>query len=208
MDNVVIGILLIGSIIAGGIISLIYKELKGIIVTVVLFFLFCFFYGGGTVDELIRLLETQQVTEETNVTPAKNITAGVTEKSVTTTVASGNEDIVSYALQFVGNPYVWGGDSLTNGCDCSHFVAGVLAGAGYWDGRWVKSDNWAFEGEPVDSLDKALAGDVIVYKGHVAIYDGEGLIVEAKGSEWGITHDRAADCKKIVAIRRFHKLND
>lgn len=208
MGNVVIGILLIGFIIVGGIVSLIYRELKGILVSIVLFFLFCFFYGGGTVEDLIRLLETKQVTESTEVAPTKNITAGVTTNSVSTKTSSGNEDIVEYAEQFVGNPYVWGGDSLTNGCDCSHFVAGVLAGAGYWDGRWVKSDNWAYEGDPVDSLENAQAGDVIVYKGHVAIYDGEGLIIEAKGSEWGITHDRAADCKEIVAIRRFHKLND
>ena len=48
-------------------------------------------------------------------------------------------------------------------------------------------------GDQVDSLDNAVAGDVIVYPGHVAIYDGEGGIVEAKGSEWGITHDRSAD---------------
>lgn len=208
MGSVIIGILLIGSIAVGGIISPIYKELKGILVASLVFFLLCFFYGGGTYEDLIRLLETKQVTEETEVTPTKETTAGVTTESVATKKSSGNDDIVAYALQFVGNPYVWGGDSLTNGCDCSHFVTNVLNDTGHRKGGWVQSTDWQYEGEPVSSLSEALAGDVIVYEGHVAIYDGEGLIIEAKGSEWGITHDRAADCKEIVAIRRFPKLED
>ena len=62
---------------------------------------------------------------------------------------------------------------------------------------------WRSLGQPVASLSEARAGDVICYSGHVAIYDGYGGIVEAKGSQWGITHDRSADCKTILAIRRF-----
>ena len=115
---------------------------------------------------------------------------------------SGNS-IVDYANQFVGNPYVWGGNSLTNGIDCSHFVWQVLQNTGNYSGDYRTSGEWASAGEPVSSLDEAQAGDVIVYSGHVALYDGNGGIVEAKGSAYGITHDRAADCKSIVAIRRF-----
>ena len=55
----------------------------------------------------------------------------------------------------------------------------------------------------VNKTFKAKAGDVICYSGHVAIYDGNGGIVEAKGTKWGITHDRRANCKTILAIRRF-----
>ena len=116
---------------------------------------------------------------------------------------TSNSDIVSYADQYVGNPYVWGGNSLTDGIDCSHFVWQVLSNTGHYDGGYAVSDDWAYLGSGVDSLDNAVAGDVIVYPGHVAIYDGEGGIVEAKGQEWGITHDRSVDSGEILAIRHF-----
>lgn len=111
--------------------------------------------------------------------------------------------IVAYADQFVGNPYVWGGNSLTNGIDCSHFVWQVLKNTGAYSGGYTTSAGWRSLGKPVSSLSQARAGDVICYSGHVAIYDGYGGIVEAKGSKWGITHDRRADHTTILAIRRF-----
>ena len=92
---------------------------------------------------------------------------------------------------------------MTNGCDCSHFVYNVLKNCGVYSGGYMTSGEWAYAGRSVSSLSSAQAGDVIVYSGHVAIYDGDGGIVEAKGSQWGITHDRSATCKSIVAIRRF-----
>lgn len=119
---------------------------------------------------------------------------------------SGNgsgASIVAYADQFVGNPYVWGGNSLTNGIDCSHFVYQVLKNCGVYSGGYLTSGGWRSAGSPVSSLSEARAGDVICYSGHVAIYDGYGGIVEAKGSRWGITHDRSATCNTILAIRRF-----
>lgn len=116
---------------------------------------------------------------------------------------SSGSAIVAYADQFVGNPYVWGGNSLTNGIDCSHFVWQVLKNCGVYSGGYTTSGGWRSLGQPVASLSEARAGDVICYSGHVAIYDGYGGIVEAKGSQWGITHDRSADCKTILAIRRF-----
>lgn len=116
---------------------------------------------------------------------------------------SSGSSIVAYADQFVGNPYVWGGNSLTNGIDCSHFVYQVLKNCGVYSGGYTTSSGWRSLGSPVGSLSEAQAGDVICYSGHVAIYDGYGGIVEAKGSAWGITHDRSADCKTILAIRRF-----
>ena len=121
----------------------------------------------------------------------------------TQTISRTSTDITDYAEQFVGNPYVWGGNSLTSGCDCSHFVWNVLKDTGHYDGGYAVSNDWAYLGQPVSSLDQAQAGDVIVYSGHVAIYDGYGGIIQAKGSQYGITHDRSANCKSIVAIRRF-----
>lgn len=117
--------------------------------------------------------------------------------------AQAGSDIVAYADQFVGNPYVWGGDSLTNGIDCSHFVWRVLMNTGHYNGSYMTSAGWRSAGTPVASLDQAVAGDIICYDGHVAIYDGNGMIVEAKGRKWGITHDRRADHATILAIRRF-----
>ena len=116
---------------------------------------------------------------------------------------SNGELIVDVACQYIGNPYVYGGSSLTEGCDCSHFVWLVLIEAIGYEGQYTTS--WGFEtlGQPVQSLDEATAGDIICYGQHVAIYDGQGMIIEAKGSEYGITYDREADCSPIVTIRRF-----
>ncbi len=79
----------------------------------------------------------------------------------------------------------------------------VLQNMGVYNGGYATSGGWAGLGNPVPGLGAAQAGDVIVYSGHVAIYDGHGGIVEAKGAAWGICHDRSADYKPIVAIRRF-----
>ena len=119
------------------------------------------------------------------------------------TISGNGAPIVEEALKYVGNPYVHGGDSLTNGIDCSHFVWEVLKRSIGYTGGYVTSTNWASKGTAVDSLADAQAGDIIVYSGHVAIYDGNGMIVEAKGAKWGITHDRRADHAPILAIRRF-----
>ena len=111
--------------------------------------------------------------------------------------------IVTYANQFVGNPYVWGGNSLTNGCDCSHFVYNILKDVGVYKGGYTTSRNWAYLGKSIPSIEQAQAGDVIVYSGHVAIYDGKGKIIEAQSSSAGITNNRSAISSYIFAIRRF-----
>ena len=120
-------------------------------------------------------------------------------------VSSGvsGSNIVSYANQFVGNAYVWGGNSLTNGVDCSHFVYNVLKNTGAYSGGYSTSGGWAHKGTAVSSLSEAQAGDVIVYSGHVAIYDGNGGIVEAQNPDAGVTNNRSATSSEIVAIRRF-----
>lgn len=92
---------------------------------------------------------------------------------------------------------------MTNGIDCSHFVYQVLKNCGVYSGGYETSAGWRDNGTKVSSLSAAQAGDVICYSGHVAIYDGNGYLVEAKGSKWGITHDRKATYSTILAIRRF-----
>ena len=112
------------------------------------------------------------------------------------------EGVIRFADQFLGNPYVWGGNSLTEGIDCSHFVYQILTRCGVYDGGYTSSYGWRYVGEEVTSLSEAKAGDVVCYDGHVALYDGAGGIVEAKGRRWGITHDRRVDCSEILTIRR------
>ena len=145
----------------------------------------------------------RKAAEEEAARQAQNSGSNSGNSSGSVTADGTGQDIVAYACQFVGNPYVWGGNSLTNGIDCSHFVYQVLKNLGYYHGGYMTSGCWAGAGTPVASLSEARAGDIIVYSGHVAIYDGNGYIVEAKGAAWGITHDRRADCRGIVAIRRF-----
>ena len=101
-----------------------------------------------------------------------------------TTDVSG-ADIVAFAQQFVGNPYVWGGNSLTNGVDCSGFVHQVYAHFGISTPRY--SQAFKSVGQPV-SYQNIQAGDVVVYPGHVAIYIGNGNIVEAQSTRAGITN--------------------
>ena len=117
-----------------------------------------------------------------------------------TTGVSGSS-VVSYASQFVGNPYVWGGNSLTNGCDCSGFVVQVYKHFGINLGGSRNSSALRSVGKAV-SYDNMKAGDIICYSGHVGIYTGAGTIVEAQSSKAGITMGRSVNCKTILAIRR------
>lgn len=114
------------------------------------------------------------------------------------TDVSGAE-VVNYALKFVGNPYKWGGNSLTEGCDCSGFVNQVFKHFGISVPR--QSQAFKTVGKAV-SFDNLKAGDIVVYPGHVAIYIGNGCIVEAQSSSAGITSNRSVKCSTITAIRR------
>ena len=116
---------------------------------------------------------------------------------------SDGENIAETAKKYIGNPYVYGGNSLIEGCDCSHFVWLVLKEAINYQGEYVTS--WGFEtlGEQVTDLVSAQAGDIICYGSHVAIYDGKSKIIQAKNSQQGITYNTEADFMPIVTIRKI-----
>ncbi|MCM1065005.1 MAG: C40 family peptidase [Eubacterium sp.] len=124
--------------------------------------------------------------------------------SAQTYVVSGDSEmgsaVAEYALQFVGNPYVYGGSSLTNGTDCSGFVMSVYANFGVSLPHSSSADR--SQGAAVDGLSNAQPGDIICYSGHVGLYIGNGQIVHASNSRTGIIVS-SADYRKILAVRRI-----
>lgn len=104
----------------------------------------------------------------------------VQEDESTSTYAGSGQEVVDYALQFVGYPYVWGGTSLTEGCDCSGFVWRVFNNCGYAINRWPDDDF------PHVSASELRPGDVTRYSGHYAIYIGNGMEISAVDESQGI----------------------
>lgn len=111
--------------------------------------------------------------------------------------AKGKE-IAIYACGFVGNPYVAGGTSLTNGTDCSGFTQAVYKAYGYSIPR--NSTSQRSVGTEVSYAD-AQPGDIICYPGHVAIYIGNGKIVHASSAKTGIKISNAL-YRDILCVRR------
>ena len=119
--------------------------------------------------------------------------------TVDTSSSGSGSSIVDYATQFVGNPYVWGGTSLTSGADCSGFTQSVYAKFGYSLPRTsYEQQNWGTEVSYAD----AQPGDLICYGGHVAIYMGNGQIVHASNSRDGIKISNDATYRTILSVRR------
>ena len=112
------------------------------------------------------------------------------------------EDVIAYGRQFVGNPYVWGGNSLTNGCDCSGFIVQVYKHFGIDLSGSRNSYAMRSIGQEV-SYDSMKAGDIICYSGHVALYMSNGCILEAQGKNQGITDYRSPTSHTILTIRRI-----
>lgn len=135
---------------------------------------------------------------------AENKAAGSKSESGGKTYAnptgSSGADVVQFAKQFVGNPYVYGGTSLTNGADCSGFVMSVYKNFGVNLPHSSAADRNV--GAAVNGLENAQPGDIICYSGHVGIYAGNGQIVHASTSRTGIIVS-SATYRSILSIRRI-----
>ena len=144
-------------------------------------------------------IDTAKRNEEAARNSSSSGSSGGTKKSY---LSPGNfsgstgSKIAQYACQFVGNPYVYGGTSLTSGCDCSGFVWRVYKDNGYTIPRLGMKNI----GVGV-SYENAQPGDIFCYAGHVALYIGNGQIVHASTKKTGIKISNAT-YKTIIAIRR------
>lgn len=143
-----------------------------------------------------RQAEAQAQRSEANqatIESARNIAAS----------SQGSEmgkSVIDYATQFVGNPYVWGGSSLTNGTDCSGFVMSVYNNFGV--SLPHSSSALRSQGYDVGGLSNAQPGDIVCYSGHVGLYVGNGQIVHASTSKTGIIVS-SATYRNVLSVRRI-----
>ena len=152
--------------------------------------------AAATAARAERQAETQTKKSESNqavITAAQN-TAASSEGS-----AMGKA-VIDYATQFVGNPYVYGGSSLTNGTDCSGFVMSVYNNFGV--SLPHSSSAMRSRGYDVGGLANAQPGDIVCYSGHVGIYVGNGQIVHASTSKTGIIVS-SASYRSVLSVRRI-----
>lgn len=160
----------------------------------------------ATVSEAAQETPSETASEETKTQsmpepePAKEEPKPAPAAPAVTSSGTSGSDVVSFAEQFVGNPYVYGGTSLTNGADCSGFTQSVYAHFGISIGRTDVDQRG--NGIAVDSIADARPGDLICYPGHVALYCGNNTIVHASTAKTGIKYSNA-DYRPYVSIRRL-----
>lgn len=143
--------------------------------------------------------------EDAENIPARSIstsggTASSDDDSITVVASGDGAKIVEEAMKYVDVlPYVWGGTSLETGADCSGFVCAVYDKCGY--DLWANRMDLVLEGEEVPDIEHAQAGDILIYSGHVAIYDGNGARIHAPGTGQMVTHE--TNLGDYYAIRRI-----
>lgn len=123
-----------------------------------------------------------------------------TSSSSSSSSSSKGQQVVNYAKQFLGNPYVYGGNSLTRGTDCSGFTKLIYQKFGKTIPRNSTSQRSA--GKSVSWSNKK-AGDLICYYGHVAIYMGNNKVIHASSAKTGIKTTSPANYRSVACVRRI-----
>ncbi len=136
---------------------------------------------------------------DNNILEVENELKQITTAAAKSGDSSLGEQVVSFAQQYIGNSYRYGGSSLTSGTDCSGFVMSIFQHFGISLPHSSQALNSV--GTAVSSLSEAKLGDILVYPGHCGIYIGNGKLLSALNSRKGITIC-SATYNKITAIRR------
>ena len=155
--------------------------------------------GETQYDEYGNVIDSENTVDPSEYQSSSESSSSSGSSSSSSGSGSGSS-VVNYATQFVGNPYVWGGTSLTGGADCSGFVQSVYANFGVSLPRTSYEQQNA--GTEVSYAD-AQPGDLICYGGHVAIYMGNGQIVHASNAKDGIKISNNAAYRTITSVRRL-----
>ena len=158
--------------------------------------------GETQYDEYGNVIDSENTVDPSEYqSSSESSSSDSSSSSSSSSSGSGSgSSVVNYATQFVGNPYVWGGTSLTSGADCSGFVQSVYANFGVSLPRTSYEQQNA--GTEVSYAD-AQPGDLICYGGHVAIYMGNGQIVHASNAKDGIKISNNAAYRTITSVRRL-----
>lgn len=140
--------------------------------------------------------ETSSSTEDSSSSEDSSSASEETSSAAASSIGSA---VVAYACQFIGNPYVWGGTSLTDGADCSGFVMSVYAHFGYSLPHSSAALRSVGTGVSVSDMQP---GDIVCYSGHVGIYAGGGQMVNAASAATGIKYTNV-NYRPILAVRRI-----
>ncbi len=155
---------------------------------------------GETIEEIETRLQKEEEARQAALRAAATSQAATSSNAnfnYTAPSGTGASSVVDFASQFVGNPYVYGGTSLTSGADCSGFVMSVYAQFGVG----LPHSSYAMRSVGYGVTDM-LPGDIVCYSGHVGIYAGNGTIVHAANERYGITYS-SVDYMPIIAVRRI-----